>query len=99
MPALTNIVINFDSNVTKVDMYSIKSFTGTPESTITTSGSSVTFVPITDYYFKVYMNDGYIIDNVVAEVSTYEVNDITTRDTISDIQSNTITITSKLGGY
>lgn len=108
MPALTNIVINFDSNVTKVDMYSIKSFTGTPESTITTSGSSVTFVPITDYYFKVYMNDGYIIDNVVAEVSTYEVNDITTRDTISDIQSNTfhficnqsntITITSKLGG-
>lgn len=101
MPPVTSVTIVFDNNVTKVEIY-IDSNRTQLESTITTSGSSYNITPQTTYYSKVYMSDGYIIDNVVSSyVTAIPTGDIIrniTNDTFDFVETktgDTITITSK----
>lgn len=101
MPPVTSVTIVFDNNVTKVEIYTDSNRTKL-ETTITTSGSSVTIAPTLTYYSKVYMADGYIIDKVVSNYGTaVPYGDIVTNitnDTFDFIErstGDTITITSK----
>lgn len=101
MPPATSVTIEFDSNVIKVEIYSDANRTSL-NTTITTSGSSYNIIPQSTYYPKVYMTDGYIIDEVV---STYGTSTVTgniirnvTNDTFAFVETSngdTITITSK----
>lgn len=101
MPPVTSVTIVFDNNVTKVEIYTDSNRTQL-ESTITTSGSSYNITSQTTYYSKVYMSDGYIIDNVVSSyVTAIPTGDIIrniTNDTFDFVETqtgDTITITSK----
>lgn len=102
MPSVTSVTIVFDSNVTKVElMYG--SFTSTPFETITTSGNSYSVAPKADMYVKVYMNNSYILDNVVSNPSTnyngeeaiYNITENTFVFNANSAGTQTITITSK----
>lgn len=101
MPPVTSVTIVFDNNVTKVEIYTDSNRTQL-ESTITTSGSSYNITTQTTYYSKVYMSDGYVIDNVVSSyVTAIPTGDIVrniTNDTFDFVETqtgDTITITSK----
>ena len=101
MPPVTSVTFEFDSNVIKVEIYADANRTSL-NTTITTSGSSYNIIPQSTYYPKVYMTDGYIIDEVV---STYGTSTVTgniirnvTNDTFDFVETSngdTITITSK----
>lgn len=101
MPPATSVTIEFDSNVIKVEIYADANRINL-NTTITTSGSSYNIIPQSTYYPKVYMTDGYIIDEVV---STYGTSTVTgniirnvTNDTFDFVETSngdTITITSK----
>lgn len=101
MPPATSVTFEFDSNVIKVEIYADANRTSL-NTTITTSGSSYNIIPQSTYYPKVYMTDGYIIDEVV---STYGTSTVTgniirnvTNDTFDFVETSngdTITITSK----
>lgn len=102
MPSVTSVTIVFDSNVTKVElMYG--GFTSTPFETITTSGNSYSVAPKADMYVKVYMNNSYILDNVVSNPSTnyngeeaiYNITENTFVFNANSAGTQTITITSK----
>lgn len=101
MPPVTSVTIVFDNNVTKVEIYADSNRTSL-NATITTSGSSYNIIPQSTYYPKVYMSDGYIIDNVVSSyVTAIPTGDIIrniTNDTFDFVETqtgDTITITSK----
>lgn len=101
MPPVTSVTIVFDNNVIKVEIY-IDSNRTNLETTITTSGSSYNITPQSTYYSKVYMSDGYIIDNVVSSyVTAIPTGDIIrniTNDTFDFVETqtgDTITIISK----
>lgn len=101
MPQVTSVTIVFDNNVTKVEIYADSNRTSL-NATITTSGSSYNIIPQSTYYPKVYMSDGYIIDNVVSSyVTAIPTGDIIrniTNDTFDFVETqtgDTITITSK----
>lgn len=101
MPPVTTNTINFDSNVTKVEIYNDNAFKSLYV-TITTSGSTFSASGNLSFYCKVYMNDGYIIDSVTTDFddssSTDKIIENVTTETFSlyPISSNiTITITTK----
>lgn len=101
MPPVTSVTFEFDSNVIKVEIYADANRTSL-NTTITTSGSSYNIIPQSTYYPKVYMTDGYIIDNVVSSyVTAIPTGDIIrniTNDTFDFVETqtgDTITITSK----
>lgn len=101
MPSVTSVTFEFDSNVIKVEIYADANRTSL-NTTITTSGSSYNIIPQSTYYPKVYMLDGYIIDNVVSSyVTAIPTGDIIrniTNDTFDFVETqtgDTITITSK----
>lgn len=101
MPPATRVTFEFDSNVIKIEIYADANRINL-NTTITTSGSSYNIIPQSTYYLKVYMTDGYIIDEVV---STYGTSTVTgniirnvTNDTFDFVETSngdTITITSK----
>lgn len=103
-PALGDVVINFDSHITKVVLTS-SGFSAGTKYEWTTSGQSV-FLGVIDgevYLFTVTLESGYIIDTVTfstAEGTTLnEKTDISfTLTNGSGILGTPITITSKLGG-
>lgn len=101
MPPATSVTIEFDSNVIKVEIYADANRINL-NTTITTSGSSYNIIPQFTYYPKVYMTDGYIIDEVVSTYGTNNLNgniiNNVTNDTFDFVETSngdTITITSK----